>query len=175
MKDIHIRAMDTGDLAAVSALHLRNWRESYAGLVDPAFLGDPVVRDMARRWAQVPSVPDFALVAIKDDLLTGFARLCLDHPDGPLLMSLHVDTLYRGAGYGRALFEACVRHVVQQGGDQLWLEVLAGNQAARSLYASWGGMESAPFESSISGVAVTSVRVSWPSVYRLISVSGKPS
>ena len=175
MSDTYIRAMDAGDLVDVSALHLRNWRDSYAGLLDPDFLGDPVVQDMARRWAQVPPAPDLALVAIKDDVVTGFARLRVDHPDGPLLMNLHVDTHYRGTGSGRALFEACIRHIVKQGYDQLWLEVLEGNTGARSLYARWGGMESQPFQDSVSETPVTSVRISWPSVSGLISAPGKPS
>lgn len=175
MSDIHIRAMGAGDLACVSALHLRNWRDSYAGLLDPAFLGDPVVRDMARRWAQVPPAPDLALVAIRDDALTGFARLRVHHADGPLLMNLHVDARYRGTGSGRALFEACVRHVMGQGLDRLWLEVLLGNSAARALYARWGGVESEPFEDSISGTPVTSVRISWPSLSGLTLGPSKPS
>ncbi|MEL6807767.1 MAG: GNAT family N-acetyltransferase [Pseudomonadota bacterium] len=175
MSNTDIRAMHAGDLDAVRDLHLRNWRDSYAGLIDPGFLGEPVVRDMARRWAQVPPAPDLALVAIKGGVLTGFARLRVNHAEGPLLMNLHVDAHHRGTGSGRALFEACVRHVAEQRLDQLWLEVLSGNEAARTLYARWGGVESAPFQDSISGTPVTSVRISWPSLSGLVPARGKPS
>lgn len=72
MSNTDIRAMNAGDLETIRELHLLNWRDSYAGLIDPDFLGDPVVRDMARRWAHVPPAPDLALVAIKDGVLTGF-------------------------------------------------------------------------------------------------------
>ena len=175
MSAVLIRAMAAEDLEAVSDLHLRNWRDSYAGLLDSAFLGDPVVKDMARRWAQVPLAPDLAIVAVKGGILTGFARLRVDHPKGPLLMNLHVEAQHRGTGSGRALFEACVRHVLQQGQDRLWLEVLLGNQAARALYARWGGVESEPFEDSISGTPVTSVCISWPAVSRLTLGPIRPS
>ncbi len=168
--DIQIRAMAEADLPAVQALHLDSWRHSYAGLKDDAFLDGPVVDEMAGRWRALPSKDDVALVAEQEGEIVALALVFATHPEGPLLESLHVRSDQQGKGVGRRLVSATTAELAARGYDTLWLEVIAGNRAARTIYAKWGGVESWPFKDVIAGQEVSAVKVRWSSLTPLIAL-----
>ncbi len=156
--------MVQSDLPGVQALHLESWRRSYAGLLPDAFLAGSVVDEMAGRWAGLPAAHDVALVAEHAGTLAGFALVYANHADGPMMESLHVRADRQGKGTGRHLMAGVARALIRRGHDHLWLEVMAGNGAARRIYARWGGVESWPFKDIIAGQPVMAVRVRWASL-----------
>ncbi|MEM8656222.1 MAG: GNAT family N-acetyltransferase [Pseudomonadota bacterium] len=162
--------MTDADLPAVKALHLQSWRRSYAGLMPDVFLQDPVAQEMEQRWAQLPDDHDVALVAEQSGVLVGFGLVYTTHAEGPLLESLHVRADQQGKGVGRQLMARLARALVDNGYDRLWLEVIAGNGAARRTYARWGGVESWPFKDVIAGQAVSAVKVRWASLEPLLKL-----
>lgn len=168
--DVRIRAMTEADLPAVQALHVESWRQNYAGVMDAAFLEAPVVDEMAARWNLLPSNDDVALVAEQSGTIVGLALVRATHADGPLLESLHVALEQQRGGIGRRLAAAVARELSARGFDGVWLEVIAGNRAARAVYARWGGVESWPFVDEVAGQKVSAVRVRWTSLKPLIAL-----
>ena len=79
-------------------------------------------------------------VALAEGETAGFIRASLDD-DGPL--PAHVDTLFvaerhRGAGVARALMETAERWCLDRGADEISVEFIARNDAARRTYESLG-------------------------------------
>ncbi len=166
-----IRPATDADLAVICALHLANWRSSYAGAMPDAFLGAPVAQEMARRWHSLPAAPDVTLAGEIEGAFAGFALVRMGNPEGPLLESLHVHERMRGSGIGRALIAAVAQAVLDAGHHAMWLEVLAANGAARQFYARLGGQESPEFEDVIAGQRVPAVKVHWRDLRALIDAA----
>lgn len=167
-----IRPAEAGDLPALQALHLANWRRDYAGHLPDAYLGAPVAAFMAERWRALPEADDICHVAVQGTAVLGLARLRADHPAGPLLESLHVDATARGTGAGRALLASVAQRLRDAGHRRMWLEVLQGNGAARGFYQAMGGTEGWPFKDDVAGNPVVAVPVFWEDLPALIARAG---
>ena len=50
MSTFALRTADAGDAGAIAALHTANWRSTYAGILDPAYLAGPVEEDRRAVW-----------------------------------------------------------------------------------------------------------------------------
>ena len=116
------------------------------------------------------------------DQLVGFVSIVIgtDHTWGSLIDHLHVTAGRKGRGYGRRLFEAAARALIERrqlGALYLW--VFEANRAARRFYARMGA---AVVEKSSFGTRrqhAASCPIVWPSAQALldgaISTSGDAS
>lgn len=131
---LHIRAASTDDAAALAALQVRAWRETYADGV-PERVYARMAQEGPEQWAQRLTEPDgtatWVAVERENGELAGFSSAAATGPGDlrPLLLSsLYVLVRWHGQGLGRALLE----HAVGDAPAYLW--VAEGNDRAQRFY-----------------------------------------
>ncbi len=140
---IEIRPAAPADLDAVTALFLRCWQESYAGVLPDRVISvfdDTRARELWRRAIQTPGVGTQGFVAVADGRVVGITRLGPD-PDDPVaghVFSLYVDPSMQGQGIGGQLLEAADAWFRARGWDRATLWVFAANDAALRFYGRHG-------------------------------------
>lgn len=135
---LHIRAARPDDAAALAALHVQAWRETYAEEV-PEHVYARMEAEGPERWARRLEDPDAGTTWVgtvrATGELAGFSRAEATGPGDvrPLLLaSLYVLSRWQGQGLGRALVE----HAIGDAPAYLW--VAEGNERAQRFYARAG-------------------------------------
>lgn len=135
-----VRAAVPADADEVAGVHVRSWRATYQGLIDPEYLDGLDADAVASRYAfgrmglRLPST----LVAVDDSTICGMVTTGLSRdvtlPNLGELMAIYVDPAYLRTGVGRALMTAARQRLRRVGvaGALLW--VLDGNVAAQRFY-----------------------------------------
>jgi ribosomal protein S18 acetylase RimI-like enzyme len=137
-----VRDATQADLDRVSDIKVRNWADTYAGLVEPAVLRPFLDRDaqLAELREKVAHSGTLLLVAENGSGdVAGFALTYLEDEKGPWLESLHVLRELRGAGIGTLLMRATAARARARGYTSLRLGVIVGNAAAARFYQRLGG------------------------------------
>src|SRR5659263_767846 len=80
---------------------------------------------------------DTLVAAGTEDEVLGYA-VCWTIAGESHLLNIAVHPTVRGQGTGRALLTECIRRAARAGASLFFLEVRAGNEAARRLYRSMG-------------------------------------
>lgn len=133
------------DAGPIAALHVANWREAYADVLDPAYLAGPVEADRLALWTARLAQPDPArevvLADTPDGALAGF--VCVYHAEDPcwgaLIDNLHTSRSSRGLGIGKALLGEAARRAAARDPDAgLSLWVYDKNRAAIGFYRALG-------------------------------------
>jgi ribosomal protein S18 acetylase RimI-like enzyme len=151
MDDVAIRKAQASDVAAIAAVHVAAWRETYGGLVPERLLSDLSVEERTRRWHRILTVPDASvesavLVAVRpDQTVVGFgscgrqraAALLADGFAGEF-SALYVLKAHQGQGVGRRLLIAMARDLMERGLRSAALSVLRENERARRFYEALG-------------------------------------
>jgi GNAT superfamily N-acetyltransferase len=131
------------DLAAVTALFLRCWRESYAEVLPPRVIevfDEASATDLWRRALVTPAAGTRGVVAVEGDRVMGVIRMGRD-PDEPAaghVFSLYVDPSAQGGGVGRGLLSEAVRWLDAAGCAEATLWVFQANRRARAFYETQG-------------------------------------
>ncbi|HEV2404888.1 MAG TPA: GNAT family N-acetyltransferase [Ktedonobacterales bacterium] len=122
--------------------------DAYVALHRAAFDSENMTSDWRRETLRMPQyTPDLNLVAAAPDgTLAGFCICWLNTmarwETGPEITGqvepIGVAPAYQGSGLGRALMFEAVRRMAVHGAQRMFVEVDAGNDAARSLYESAG-------------------------------------
>jgi ribosomal protein S18 acetylase RimI-like enzyme len=172
---IVIRAATEADTATIAAIHAASWRDAYAHILAPEFLGGGIEADRLGLWSQrFRDRPPAQLVKIASDssgLAQAFAcAYCdVDPVWGSLLDNLHVRPQARGQGIGEQLFRALAGQLssaASSSGLHLW--VFEANVAGLRFYHRLGGRV---VESDISPMPAaggkTVLRVHWPTVAQI--------
>jgi ribosomal protein S18 acetylase RimI-like enzyme len=139
------RIANSGDAAAIAALHADSWRRHYRGAYSDAFLDNDVVEFQLSRWTERLAVPDpraRTFLAELDGSVVGFAHTLLgDHPTwGALLDNLHVSYGLKRNGIGTRLMALSAQAVLDASPSSgLYLWVLEQNTAAQAFYSARGG------------------------------------
>ncbi|MFZ3558956.1 GNAT family N-acetyltransferase [Streptomyces sp. BH055] len=135
---IEVRAMNLGDVDAVSALRVSGWRAAYAGIVPRSYLAAmSTEQDAARHRVRLaaPGNPVDNLVATDAGTVIGWAALGpLPEPATGELHTLYVLPDRIGSGIGRILLDAVRSRCAARGFHRLDLWVLAANTRARHFY-----------------------------------------
>ncbi|WP_285727168.1 GNAT family N-acetyltransferase [Psychromicrobium xiongbiense] len=134
-----VRPLRPSDADAVAHVHVQAWRETYAGLLSPAFLAALRVEDRAALWRRVAENPDVTSrhwVAEADGVVVGFAGVrpmpAAEAVRPEELWGLYLLQSYQGLGLGRELIEAAI------GKRPASLWVAAGNDHAIGFYQHCG-------------------------------------
>ncbi|MGH6918576.1 MAG: GNAT family N-acetyltransferase [Geminicoccaceae bacterium] len=146
-----IRRALADDAAAIAAVHVAAWRETYAGLVPERMLRAFSVAERTRRWHRIVTVPDPArksavFVAVRPDRsIVGFGS-CGRQPVAALLddgfagefSALYVLAAHQRQGLGRRLMALMAQDLLAREvcGAALW--VLRDNGPARRFYEALG-------------------------------------
>jgi GNAT superfamily N-acetyltransferase len=164
---VTIRRATPADALAVASVHVRSWQAAYRGLMPDEALDGLSVERRARFWRsflgdQRPG--EHVLVAVHEGEVCGFAHAgaCRDPAATPAtgeIASLYLGPEAWGMGRGRALMDACVEQMVQDGHRQAVLWVLVTNARARRFYevAGWRCDEAVKTE-EMAGAMVTETR-----------------
>lgn len=147
---VSIRRTEPRDAPAIARVHVRTWQVAYRGQLPDAFL-DGLASEVDQRtsfWqrsiAEATSRNWTLLVAEEGERVVGFTTFgpSGDQPIDPNVgevYAIYVDPDTWGKGYGRALFSAAVRGLVDAGFSEATLWVLGTNARARRFYeiAGW--------------------------------------
>ena len=123
MSDLNIRRMTLKDVPAVWAIE------------DATFPTPWSLRDFEHEMRENPCAR--YLVAVKDDLIIGFAGIHIILDEGHIT-NIAVTEAERGHGYGKALTQALLQYASDLGVVYVTLEVRENNEPARRLYRSLG-------------------------------------
>lgn len=137
-----VREAVQADLQRVAEIKVRNWKDTYAALVDPAVLEpflDPAVQ--AAHLAEALRHPASLFLVAEDvtGAVVGFALTYIDGQPDPWMESLHVIRESRGTGAGKQLMRATAAHLLARGHRTMRLGVVRGNTAAGRFYEHLGG------------------------------------
>jgi ribosomal protein S18 acetylase RimI-like enzyme len=130
---------------AMAALHVRCWREAYAGLVPHEILDGADPKEMAPRWLDHISNADrYVMAAFEESLAVAFinqgapVEKLFPEMDGHIA-ALYMAQKYYRQGIGRKLMAMAARDWLDKGGHSICLGVLSENIRARKFYESMGG------------------------------------
>ncbi len=122
MSPIALRRVGPEAAAVIAALHAQSFPDAWE----------------ASSIARLISGPGgFALIAAVDGRDSGFALLQCVPPESELL-SIGVDPMARRSGLARALLQCAAKDLMRAGGDVMFLDVAADNDAALALYRALG-------------------------------------
>ncbi|WP_179378382.1 GNAT family N-acetyltransferase [Jannaschia marina] len=158
-----LRAATEADRAAIVALHLASWQDSYGIELPEAVLRDVLPGYLAEKWApRVFAPPMLTLVAEGDAGLAGFVCV-LTAEAPPLIDNLHVHPGLRGRGLGARLLAAARAGVADAGFDEVELTVLERNTRAHAFYLAQGGRDLGAKPDLLVGHPVTVRRIRFAS------------
>ena len=140
---LHRPALEEAEVMA--SLHIRCWREAYAGIVPKEALAAANLSQRVAAWRQSLADPQRIVIAAYDGTdAVGF--VVAGRSSGSLtdIADGHVAALYVLAGHqrhglGRRLLASAAQAWLAQGGAMLALGVLADNHRARAFYQALGG------------------------------------
>jgi ribosomal protein S18 acetylase RimI-like enzyme len=166
LADTFIVPAGPGDAGGLARVHVKSWRETYAGLLPAGYLERMNAALYARRWRQQLTrarAGELVLVAEGPDGLIGYCAGLFDVEAAP---RAQIHTLYlvreaQGFGLGRRLMQTAARAFHGQGAESLTLWVLAGNTRAQSFYAHLGGERAGERAVQGWGGGLTELRYDW--------------
>jgi GNAT superfamily N-acetyltransferase len=129
---------------AVARVHLLSWRESFAGIVPPAFLNKMSVKKRAEAFEKGFSAPFYRMYVAEavERGIVGFAdfgepREDIDGYEGELY-AIYLLPEFQRKGIGERLFNLGVEFLKGDGKDSMYLLALAVSPY-RSFYEKMGG------------------------------------
>jgi ribosomal protein S18 acetylase RimI-like enzyme len=127
-----VRSARPSDAAALAAVHVACWRETYAHLLSAAFLAAIDTGEKARMWRRaLERGPGRVHVAEADGEVVGLVAVRAGGPEAPReleLALLYLRAAHHGSGLGQALLDAAV------GARPAFVWVAEDNPRARAFY-----------------------------------------
>jgi ribosomal protein S18 acetylase RimI-like enzyme len=146
LAEINIVPAGPGDAAALAEVHVRSWRETYAGMLPAQYLARMSTAVHAARSRRQLSRGRTGDVVLAAEGPSGLVAYCAGAVlTGPPAGEAEVFTLYvlqsaQGMGLGRRLLATTARVLEAEGARSLRLWVLGGNSRAQDFYAHLGGV-----------------------------------
>lgn len=170
---IALREATPADAAAIGALHVACWHETYSGILPAPMLPGLSVEMRTDMWRAILEDSDafggaVVFVAVQEDRIVGFGS-CGAQRDPALIEAgfdgeigaLYVLQAYQAQGIGRALMRA----LANRGHQAVSLWVLRDNVSARGFYEALGG---AIVGERIDG-SLVELAYGWPDAARLLA------
>ena len=129
-----VRPATRDDAAGIGACHLACWRETYGGLLSPAFFAALSLERFTANWQRLLAQPDDGtVVAEVGGEVVGLARGGPSR-DEPPVRPLELHTIYlRAAQHGTGSGQALLGAAIGSAPTSLW--VAEANPRARRFYA----------------------------------------
>ena len=140
---IEIRQAKPADAAAVAAAHDEAWRSAYQGIIPGIELDKLINRRGADWWeSAIRKGSRISLLAFGNNI-AGYANYGRNRArslyyDGEIY-ELYLRPEFQGVGFGRRLFSAARRDLVQSGMKSLVVWALSDNDPAVEFYRALGG------------------------------------
>ncbi|HEY8074458.1 MAG TPA: GNAT family N-acetyltransferase [Labilithrix sp.] len=156
-----VREARDEDIDAIARVHVDTWRSQYRGIVPDAHLDGLSYDARAKRWREI--LPTLAanrrhlLVAEEDGAIVGFASGGPERASGaPFdgeVYAIYVHPDRQRRGIGRALFDASLRRLRDEGHLRIRVWVLSANPA-RPFYEKLGGRACGTKNDTVGGVTL---------------------
>lgn len=175
-----IRAAIPPDAAAIAAVHVAAWRESYAGLVPERVLASLSVADRAARWQGILSRPEAfddtaTFLAEGEGGVLGFASCgaqrtptLRDQGFTAEISAIYILRAAQRRGLGAALMAALARALLTRGHPAASLWVLERNAPARRFYERLGGEVVGRKEEQREAMTLHELAYGWRDLGRLL-------
>jgi ribosomal protein S18 acetylase RimI-like enzyme len=173
MSAIGFRQAVAEDSAALGALHLASWRETYAGILPEPLLAALSADERAAMWRAVLENPGLfgggtIFVAEAEHGIVGFGA-CGAQRDAGLnaqgfdgeIGAVYVLEAHQGAGVGASLMRLMAARLLDQGRTAASLWVLSDNRPARAFYERLGGVPVGEKREEQAGAVLTEVAYGW--------------
>jgi GNAT superfamily N-acetyltransferase len=146
MGPVQVRPATLNDAEAIATVHVRSWQSAYRGLMPDDLLDSLSVERRAAAWRSIMKADAGwnALLVLEDgEGIEGFAHLCAARFAGAPAQTGEITAIYLepalwGRGAGRALMDAAVQCLAEEGFTEAILWVLVGNERARRFYEAAG-------------------------------------
>ena len=162
---IDIRRARSDDAPALADAHDEAWRTAYRGLIPGTELEKLVARRGPAWWdAAIRRGSRIALLTF-GDAIAGYANYGRNRakslPYGGEIYELYLRPEYQGLGFGRRLFVAAKRDLVQMGQPSLVVWALTDNEAAVGSSRALGGRAVARSTERFGDKVLDKVAFSW--------------
>lgn len=143
--NVQIRAAVPADAAAIAAVHVQSWRETYTGIMPETVLSRHSVESRLSMWQRVLAAESVFVFVAEDEasgvvgFVSGAAARASADPSRGEIFALYLLRSHQGRGLGRALMQAVSARLHEAGYRSLMLWVLASNETRR-FYARIGGV-----------------------------------
>jgi ribosomal protein S18 acetylase RimI-like enzyme len=177
---ISFREANPRDAAAIAAVHVASWRETYAGILPDELLNGLSAEERSAMWSEVLTGPatwngPAVFVAESAGEVVGFGA-CGDQRDEALrnrgydgeIGAIYVLRSYQGSGGGKALMRLMAHRLLDQGRTAAALWVLRDNVPARTFYERLGGLEVGQREEEQAGIRMIEVAYGWSDLSSLV-------
>jgi ribosomal protein S18 acetylase RimI-like enzyme len=140
---IEVRPAKTSDAPAVAATHDEAWRAAYQGIIPGAELERLINRRGPSWWDSAIRKGSRVSVLSFGDRVAGYANYGRNrarslHFDGEIY-ELYLRPEFQGLGFGRRLFSAARRDLMQSGLKSMVIWALSDNEPAVEFYRALGG------------------------------------
>ncbi len=138
----NIRAAIHADIQGIARVHVQSWRETYAGIMPPAFLDALAPESREAQWRRTLEFGNPVFVAEIADQIVGFASCGATRDEGydGEVYALYLLESQHGLGSGKTLFQAALEALRSQGKHRIIVWVLADNPTRR-FYQHMGGVQ----------------------------------
>ena len=186
MKAFALRRANADDAAAIGALHVASWRETYAGILPEEMLASLSVESRTAMWGELLAEPDAdrppAVFVVEEDGRTIGFGACGRQRDEALsdagfrgeIGAIYVSRAHQCRGVGRALMAALARSLSESGHEAAALWVLRENSPARAFYEALGGAIVGEKDSGIPGGTFVEVAYGWRDLSSLFGAAPAP-
>jgi GNAT superfamily N-acetyltransferase len=153
MAAVALRKANQTDAAAIGALHVTSWRETYSGLLPSKMLAELSVDARTAMWAEILGKPeDFGCAAVfigEDNGRTVSVGACGENRRDQALSDIgfsgeigavYVLRSHQCRGVGRSMMAAMAHELLVAGHTSAYLWVLRQNDPARTFYEKLGGV-----------------------------------
>jgi ribosomal protein S18 acetylase RimI-like enzyme len=165
-----------GDAAALAAVHVAAWRETYRGIVADGYLDRMSVARRAAKWRRslVLPRPGVSILVVEDaEGLAGFGMAGPQREDDRTadaeVYALYLLRRVQGRGWGQRLMGMLAARMREWGAGSLDLWVLEGNAGAVAFYERLGGIRGEARGFRIARRPVRECTFVWPSIDKLIA------
>src|ERR1700751_2256308 len=140
---IEVRPAKAADATAVAGTHDEAWRSAYQGIIPGAELEKLINRRGPHWWDSAIRKGSRVSVLVFGDKIAGYANYGRNrarslHFDGEIY-ELYLRPEFQGLGFGRRLFPAARRDLVQSALQSLIVGALSENENAVEFYRALGG------------------------------------
>ena len=162
---IEVRQAKTSDATAVAATHDEAWRAAYQGIIPGGELEKLINRRGPQWWDSAIRKGSRVAVLAFGDQIAGYANYGRNrarslHFDGEIY-ELYLRPEFQGLGFGRRLFTAARRDLVQSGLKSMVIWALSDNEPAVEFYRALGGRMVARSSEQFGAKTLDKVAFSW--------------
>jgi ribosomal protein S18 acetylase RimI-like enzyme len=164
---IEIRQAKPADAVAVASTHDEAWRAAYQGIIPGIELDKLINRRGSEWWDSAIRKGSRISILAFGDTVAGYANYGRNRArslyyDGEIY-ELYLRPEYQGVGFGRRLFSAARRDLLQSGMKSLVVWALSDNDPATEFYRALGGRAVARSSERFGSKVLDKVAYGWNS------------